>query len=68
MHCTILLSSQSCAFVIYHVESKLEEVTEQAQAEDLTNIAWIKASPSAFNQCSLYFILNHLFMFYLVVH
>jgi hypothetical protein len=54
--------------VIYHVESKLEEVTEQAQAEDLTNIAWIKASPSAFNQCSLYFILNHLFMFYLVVH
>jgi hypothetical protein len=32
-----------------HVEPELEEPTEQAQDEDLTNLVWIKASPGAFN-------------------
>jgi hypothetical protein len=32
-----------------YAELKLEEPTEQAQAEEFTNLVWIKASPSAFN-------------------
>jgi hypothetical protein len=35
-----------------HAEPELEEPTEQTQAEEFTNLVWIKASPSAFNQCS----------------
>jgi hypothetical protein len=58
MHCTILPSAHSCAFVTDHAEPKLEEPTEQAQVKDLTNLAWIKVRLGAFNQCYLSFILN----------
>jgi hypothetical protein len=47
MHYITLLLAQSCAFVIDHAEPEFEELTEQAQAEDLTNLVWIKASPGA---------------------
>jgi hypothetical protein len=40
-----MLVSHTCIFAIDPVESELEEPTEQAQVEDLTNLAWIKASP-----------------------
>jgi hypothetical protein len=32
-----------------YAEPKLEEPMEQAQAEEFTNLVWIKASLSAFN-------------------
>jgi hypothetical protein len=60
MHCTILLSAHSCAFAMDHTELELKELMEQAQAEDITNLAWIKAIPGAFNQCSLSFIFESL--------
>jgi hypothetical protein len=41
-----------------HAESELGVQAEQAQTECLTNLVWIKASPGAFNQYSLSFILN----------
>jgi hypothetical protein len=49
MHYITLLFVHSCAFVIDHVDPEFEEPTEQAQAKDLTNLVWIKASPGAFN-------------------
>jgi hypothetical protein len=39
MHGTILLSAHSCAFVIDHTEPELEEPTEQAQVDAITNLA-----------------------------
>jgi hypothetical protein len=52
MLCTITLLAH--VWLIYplghmYVEPNLEEPTKQAQAEDFTNIVWIKASPSASN-------------------
>jgi hypothetical protein len=58
MHYITLLLAHSCAFAIDHAELEFEEPTEQAQADDLTNLVWIKACPSALNQYSLSFILN----------
>jgi hypothetical protein len=49
MHYITLLFVHRCAFTIDHAEPKSEEPTEQAQAEDLTNLVWIKSSPGAFN-------------------
>jgi hypothetical protein len=51
MHCIIFLLVH--IWLIYllghmYAEPELEEPTEQAQAKDLSNIAWIKASPGAF--------------------
>jgi hypothetical protein len=40
------------------VEPKPEVQVEQAQVEATTNLVWIKASPGAFNQYSMSFILN----------
>jgi hypothetical protein len=36
----------------------LEVQVERAQVEASTNLVWMKVSPSAFNPCSLPFILN----------
>jgi hypothetical protein len=49
MHCTILLSTHSCAFTLDNAEPELEVQAEQAQVEDPTNLVWIKASPDASN-------------------
>jgi hypothetical protein len=38
MHYITLLLAQSCAFTMDHAELEFEEQTEQAQAEDLTNL------------------------------
>jgi hypothetical protein len=35
---TILLLAYICSYILDHMESKLEEPTEQAQAEDFTNL------------------------------
>jgi hypothetical protein len=34
MHCIILISVHICAYVIDHTEPELEELSEQAQAEE----------------------------------
>jgi hypothetical protein len=39
MHCTIFLSAHVCSYMLDHAEPELKESTEQAQAEDLTNLA-----------------------------
>jgi hypothetical protein len=48
MHYIILLLAHTRLFyTLDHVESKQEVQAEQAQAEDLTNLVWIKVSPGA---------------------
>jgi hypothetical protein len=44
-----------------HVESELEEPAEQSQAEDLTKLSWIKASPVASNSI-LIILLNVVYL------
>jgi hypothetical protein len=48
MHCSILLLSHICSYTLDHVKPKLEEPTEQAQAEDLTNLAFDQGKPQCF--------------------
>jgi hypothetical protein len=38
-HCIILLVAHLCSYTLDHTEPELEVQTEQAQAEDLTNLA-----------------------------
>jgi hypothetical protein len=45
MHCTFQLLAHIRSFMLDHVEPELEEPTERVQAEDFTNLNWIKASP-----------------------
>jgi hypothetical protein len=45
-----------------HAKSEFEEPTEQAQAEDLTNLSWIKASSGASNHI-LNILLNFVYLF-----
>jgi hypothetical protein len=49
MHYITFFLVHSCAFAIDQADPEFEEPTEQAQAEDLTNLVWINASPDAFN-------------------
>jgi hypothetical protein len=44
MHCIILLLAHVCSYTLDHAEPELEELTEQAQVEEFTNLAWIEAS------------------------
>jgi hypothetical protein len=39
MHCIILLSAHVCSYMLDHTEPELEEMMEQAQVEDLVNLA-----------------------------
>jgi hypothetical protein len=39
IHCTILLSAHVFSYMLDHAEPELEEPTQQAQAEDPTNLA-----------------------------
>jgi hypothetical protein len=39
MHCIILFLAHSCSCTLDHVEPELDVQAEQAQAEDLTNLA-----------------------------
>jgi hypothetical protein len=39
LHWTKLLSAHVYSYTLDHAEPELEELTEQAQAEDLTNLA-----------------------------
>jgi hypothetical protein len=52
MHCTILPSAHSCAFTIDHAEPGLDEPIEQAQAEDLTNLALDQGKPGVMTPCN----------------
>jgi hypothetical protein len=45
MHYITLLLAHSCAFVIDHAESEFDEPMEQAQVEDLTNLALDQGKP-----------------------
>jgi hypothetical protein len=64
MHCTILFSAHVCANTLDHVEPKVEEPTEQAQVEDLTNIALDQGKPRCIPPIILDFSFNHFLMFY----
>jgi hypothetical protein len=57
MHCTILLSAHVCSYPLDHAELELEELTEQAQAEDVASLALDQGKP--------WCILPKLFEFYL---
>jgi hypothetical protein len=57
IHCTILLPAYSCAFAIDHAEPESEVQAEQAQAENITNLALDQGKPRYINQCSLSFTL-----------
>jgi hypothetical protein len=48
MHCTILLLANICSYMLDHIESELEEPTEQAQTEDPTNLALDQGKPWCF--------------------
>jgi hypothetical protein len=52
-----MLLAHSCACAIDHAVPGFGEPMDQAQAEDLTNVVWIKASPVLHTQ-SLTFVLN----------
>jgi hypothetical protein len=41
----LMLLAHSCAFAIDHMEPEFEELTKQAQAEDLTNLALNQGKP-----------------------
>jgi hypothetical protein len=41
-----------------YLDLELEELTEQVQDEDFTNLALDQGKPRCFEQCSLSFILN----------
>jgi hypothetical protein len=45
LHCTMLLSAHIWSYMLDHTEQVLEEPTEQAQAEDLTNLALDQGKP-----------------------
>jgi hypothetical protein len=64
MHCTILPFAHIRSFTLGHAEPKFGEPMKQAQAEDLTNLAFDQGKPRCINPCSLYFILNLFFMFH----
>jgi hypothetical protein len=51
MHCTILFLACTYSYMLDHVEPEPEEPMKQAEVKELTNLAWIKARPGAFNQC-----------------
>jgi hypothetical protein len=55
MNYITLLLAHSCAFVIDHAKPKFEESTEQAQAEDLTNLALDQGKPQCILPHSLAF-------------
>jgi hypothetical protein len=67
MHCIILLLAHMCSYTLDHAEPELEELTKQAQAEDLTNLVLDQDKLQCINQCSFCFILNLCFMFYLLI-
>jgi hypothetical protein len=53
MHCIILLLAHMRLFyTLDHAEPELGVQAEQAQAEGLTNLVWIKTIPGAFNHAS----------------
>jgi hypothetical protein len=56
-HCIIWLLAHVCSYVLHYTEPEFEELTEQAQAEAITNLVWIKTSPGALTN-------DHCFMFY----
>jgi hypothetical protein len=58
MHCTILPLAHIRSFMLGHAELEFLEPTEQAQAEDLANLALNQGSLGSLNQYSLSFILN----------
>jgi hypothetical protein len=71
MHYTIMLLAQ--IWLIYplshvYAESELEELTEQAQAEKFTNLAWIKVGPGASNHHSWTLFLFMFNLWFLDVH
>jgi hypothetical protein len=45
MHCTILPLAHICSFTLGHTELEFGEPTEQAQAEDLANLALNQGKP-----------------------
>jgi hypothetical protein len=45
MHCTMLLSDHLYAYTLDHTVLELGEPMEQAQAEDLTNLALDQGKP-----------------------
>jgi hypothetical protein len=71
MHCTIMLLAHIWRiYPLGHVyaEPELKEPTEQAQAEEFTNLVWIKASPGESHQSSLAFLSIFIIMFCLIVY
>jgi hypothetical protein len=59
MHCIISLLVHICLHTLDHTEPELEEPTEQAQAENLTNLALDQGKLWCNTPLSLTFILNH---------
>jgi hypothetical protein len=45
MHCTISISAHVYSYALDHAEPELEEPMQQAQAEDLTNLALDQGKP-----------------------
>jgi hypothetical protein len=56
MHCTIMLLAH--IWLVYLLGHVYAEATEQAQAEEFTNLVWIKVSPGASHQIFLDFSFN----------
>jgi hypothetical protein len=68
MHCIMLFLAHLCSYTLDHAEPKLEVQAEQAQAEDLTNLALDQGKPGASHQYSLAFLLITTFMLSLTTH
>jgi hypothetical protein len=45
MHHIMLLLAHMCSYTLDHIEPKLEELTEQAQVEAITNLALDQGKP-----------------------
>jgi hypothetical protein len=45
MHCILLLVAHICSYTLDHAEPELEELTEQAQAKEFTNLDLDQGKP-----------------------
>jgi hypothetical protein len=63
MHCTILPLAHICSFTLGHAELEFGGPTEQAQAENLANLALNQGKPRCIKQI-LVFYFESCFMIY----
>jgi hypothetical protein len=68
MHRIMFLLAHICSYTLDHMEPKLEEPTEQAEAEEATNTELTEGRPRCIPPIILGFCFNHYFMLYMLVH